>query len=237
MFHKIQTIKQTLFREKLDLLLLTETELNENHDLSLMSIQGYDLLTPPNKVRSRIAAYVKTNLKYQLNNSNQNVETISITINELKVLGIYRTFLLPNHNNATDQMRDIIDEIDDHDIVLGDLNLDSNKKGISSYRYSNIYELWSSKMESSNLRQVNDRPTWYRIVNNIIRESCLDHIYVKPQITKFELIQKTSSSDHDLLGIKLGDFSPKKSFSSTFYVRKWSQYSPNLVQNECEKID
>jgi len=236
MFHKVDIIKQTIYRENLDLLLLNETEINESHDTQYLKIPEYDLVTPLNKTNTRIAAYIRSDKNYKILCSNVKLDTISIQIEEIKILGIYRAYKLPNHDNYTDQMSELILEVNTHDIVMGDLNLDSNKRNINTYRYSNIYTMWQNEIENKNLNQINHQNTWTRTINGRVQESCLDHIYVKEQFIEAEFFQKTTTSDHDLIGRKLGQVSAKKSYNSDFYVRKWSNYSSTRVIEECNDI-
>jgi len=102
MFNKIQLIKEQLYRESLDVLFLNETEINEKHDQKLMKIEGYDLIIP--NIISRIACYVKNSIKYEQNQSSKNLDTISLNVGNLKILGLYRGFKLINHQNSTEQI-------------------------------------------------------------------------------------------------------------------------------------
>jgi len=191
MFHKIQIIKNIIYSENLDLLLLNETELTENHDQQFLKITGYDLITPMNRTTTRIAGYIKSNLDYEICQSNQRLETISVKISNLKILGVYRGFKIPHHGNFTENMIDLVAEVNNHDVILGDFNLDSNKKGLSSYRFSNINNLWQNEIDAKGFTQINYENTWTRTVNGQIQESCLDHIYIKDTIGDTEFSQKT----------------------------------------------
>jgi len=237
MFHKINQIKHQITRENLDLLFINEAELTEIHDLDLLKIKGFDLVIPPNKKQSRISAYVKSNLVYSVNPTNEANETLSITIGSLKILGLYREFKLKNHANFTSQIQSLIMEIGHHNIIIGDVNLDSLKVGISTYRFSHLYELWRSKLDNDNFIQINSKPTWSRVVNLRLQESCLDHIYIKTDIYAYNTFQVTTTSDHDLVGIELGSFVQELKKPCEVYVRKWSNYNHYNINNELSKIN
>jgi len=235
-FHKINLIKDHINREKLDILMLNEAEISVSHDLNLFKISGFELVTPNNRNVTRIAAYIRDDIKFVLNQTNPNLDTISLTIGEYKILGVYRGFKLSTHATFTDQINDLRNEIADHNIIIGDLNLDHNKRDISSYRFSNIYGIWSEEINAKDLIQVNNQNTWSRTVAGELQESCLDHIYLRTDIVDFEIFQKVTTSDHDLIGLKIGSVNITHSKSAEFYVRRWKSYNKDLVVQECSKI-
>jgi len=195
----------------LDILIITEAEIKPHHDFEILNIPNYQLMTPNMRSNTRIMAYVKTKLKPTLNRTNDNLETISLTINHIKILGVYRQFKLTHHRNSTDQIVDLCREVEDHDVIIGDLNLDYNKKNIATYRFTNIYEKWLETVTSKELVQVNDKNTWFRKVNDSILESCLDHIYLKFGKFNFEVFQEETTSDHALIGVLLGNQKKQRS--------------------------
>ena len=46
-----------------------------------------------------------------------------------------------------------------------------------NYRYENLFNDFDSVFDGINLIQMVEFATWSRTVNNIVRESLLDHIY------------------------------------------------------------
>jgi len=180
---------------------------------------------------TRIAAYISNKTTFKVNNTNNNLETISITVNDKKLLGVYRQFKLIHHNNATDHLREICEEFMDHDIIIGDLNLDFKKKDLSSYRFSNLYDILGSKLTEMNFRQINEEITWSRQVNNTTQSSCLDHIYVKMNENNFDVFQIPTTSDHDLVGLKL-DSNFVHYSQETIYIRRWNKYNQYNISEE-----
>jgi len=125
----------------------------------MLIIAGYTLLTPNNRSTTRIAAYIKQDIEFTLNKTNQNLETLSITIDKFNILGIYRPFKLMHHDNYTSQVDELKREIKEHNIVLGDLNFDYLRKGNSSYKFSNLYNAWLEEIDTKNFIQVNSDVT------------------------------------------------------------------------------
>ena len=64
----------------------------------------------------------------------------------------------------------------------GDFNLDTKKKNLSNYSMKNYFESLDAIFEPLNLIQMVNFPTWNRVADNAIRESTIDHIYVKKPI-------------------------------------------------------
>ena len=71
-----------------------------------------------------------------------------------------------------------LDRLHRRRLVLGDFNLDYSLKNNVDYRYANMYNDFDDVFSNVNLIQMVEFPTWSRIVNNVLRESILDHIYL-----------------------------------------------------------
>ena len=62
---------------------------------------------------------------------------------------------------------------------MGDFNLDENKRHSVDYRYKNLFDLQNETFDALNLIQLVEFPTWQRVINNVKKESTLDHLYVQ----------------------------------------------------------
>ena len=63
-------------------------------------------------------------------------------------------------------------------ILLGDFNLDEKLKFNPEYSHAAYYNELNSTINSYGLVQLVTFNTWERIVNNTLKQSILDHIYV-----------------------------------------------------------
>ena len=63
-------------------------------------------------------------------------------------------------------------------MLLGDFNLDSGMGDRQDYSYKVPLELLSNFALENNLLNIVKFNTWKRIVNGVIKQSCLDHIYL-----------------------------------------------------------
>ena len=61
---------------------------------------------------------------------------------------------------------------------MGDFNLDYSQKDNLNFRYKNMFEDLDAKLSDKNLIQIIDFPTWSRLINNVLKESILDHVYL-----------------------------------------------------------
>ena len=96
--------------------------------------------------------------------------------------------------------------------------------------YSNFYFSSSEfdKLSDLDLIQLVECNTWSRIVNNILRESLLDHIYVNdPTICNDVTTLKPCFGDHMLVMVELN---LSKLPASRVFSRDWRKYSISSPQ-------
>ena len=75
-------------------------------------------------------------------------------------------------------------------MILGDFNLDYSHRNNVNYRYDNMFNDFDDVFDNLNLIQMVEFKTWSRVVNNVLRESIIDHIYVSDP-TMFIDLQST----------------------------------------------
>ena len=63
-------------------------------------------------------------------------------------------------------------------IIVGDFNLDYPQKDNINYRYGNMFQDFNEILSENNLHQIAEFPTWSRIINYVLKESTLDHVYL-----------------------------------------------------------
>ena len=106
---------------------------------------------------------------------------------------------------------------------MGDLNLDDSKRNDPNYRNKSFFEIMSPIIDQNNLMQIVTFPTWQRVVNNNLRFSTLDHIYIKDptQITNLNSINPIIG-DHHMIMFTLNEIPnpPKETIK-----RNWKYYS------------
>ena len=85
-------------------------------------------------------------------------------------------------------------------VLLGDLNLDYNKRFDVNYTRESLFELFDSKLGELNLLQLVKFDTWSRQVGLVLRSSLLDHVYVNNVgLIKNITHSKSCFGDHELI--------------------------------------
>ena len=120
-------------------------------------------------------------------------------------------------------------------ILLGDFNLNFAKKLDINYSHVRYFDDFELILYDKNLIQLIEFPTWSRIVNNVLLESILDHIYVKdPTLVSGIQSTKPLFGDHLLVSItvRLEKGEPEISMR-----RDWRKYSKELLLGELSLVD
>jgi uncharacterized protein YkuJ len=173
---------------------------------------------------------------------------ISITQNNktIQLASIYRAFKLSSNKTHKEEFADQLKVIkgfienEKASLIIGDLNLDYNKKGLLSYNHHAMFTQLDELENEMNLSQLVNFNTWRRIVNGELRTSLLDHVYenVHGLVENISAIS-TSTSDHTPLLIEVAIKICHKVETKT--VRDWSKYSKekllDLLSKERWDID
>ena len=115
-------------------------------------------------------------------------------------------------------------------VILGDLNLDYNKRFDMSYQRKDYFELFEDYLGELNLLQLVTFDTWSRMVGLTLRSSLLDHIYVN-NVTLINNVKHLNPcfGDHKLI---MADLCIGKPVLNKSFIRDWRQYTKeSLCQN------
>jgi hypothetical protein len=193
-----------------------------------------EIETSSGKRRSMI--YVRNTIQYERhhNKEQENSHVILISIIEsnktIQLAAVYRAFKLSSNQTHKEEFADQLKIIkgflqnDKASLVLGDLNLDYNKKGLLSYNHHAMFTQLEELESEMNLSQLVKFNTWRRVVNGVLKTSLLDHVYenIHGLVENIDEISK-STSDHTPLLI---DVTLKICHKvETKVVRNWSAYS------------
>ena len=108
-------------------------------------------------------------------------------------------------------------------ILLGDLNLDYNKRFDVNYQRRYLFDLFEEKLGGLNLLQLVSFDTWSRLVGLALRSSLLDHIYVKNvDIIRDIIHDKPCFGDHELIVAHCRIVRPEKKM---LHRRDWRSYT------------
>ena len=99
------------------------------------------------------------------------------------MINLYRSFKPQNNVNAREkfkyQLLLIKNEMTVNTLIFGDFNLDYKKLHDVNYSRRNLFDDFENNLELLELVQLVKFITWSRRVGNVLRESILDHVYVK----------------------------------------------------------
>ena len=234
--YKLKQVEEIIRKNKIDIICLQEVELSHEDDLTLMEINGYTMEIERSSEKRRSMMYISNSIQYERHHTkekeNSHVILISIMENNkiIQLASVYRTFKLSSNKTHKEEFADQLQVIreflqnDKASLVIGDLNLDYNKKGLLSYNHHAMFTQLEELESEMNLYQLVKFNTWRRIVNGELRTSLLDHVYENVHGLVENIAEiSTSTSDHTPL---LVDIAIKICHKvETKVVRNWSAYS------------
>ena len=233
---KLSIIRELLNENNIDILCVQEAEIKSDENLDDYQIMNYCLEaeTVTASYKMRTIMYIRSNISYRRLNAMERPDSHLIAIKLLKtrvvITSLYRTYQLTVHQDHVTAFKEQISALDvilqqeNKLIILGDFNLDQNKRSDPSYHHSRLYELWGELENTHQLVQHVNFTTWMRMDRGNLRTSLLDHIYTNDH----DLIESVSEltsivSDHSpvlsTLAIK-HENQPKEIWS-----RNWKDYT------------
>ena len=234
--NKKELIKRLIDEETIDILCLQETELVKNLDHNLMSFPGYVYESETNDTCSRVGCFLNSKISYvrrmDLEGVNSHLIVLDVKTNKnLRIINVYRNFNPTPQQSPFDFFKNQVDLIsgayNNNTILLGDFNLDWNKKGLVNYPFKRYFEYMEEKLSNRNLVQIVSLPTWSRFVNGTLRESLIDHIYISDLTLATDLYSvKPIFGDHLLL---LCSIESNKNKETNSVKRSWTKYNKTVL--------
>ena len=190
---------------------MQETEVSGDINTNELMTSGYRLELESNSIKSRVGFYITKNLNYirrnDLEGLNSNVIIIDVAGDStLRIINVYRTFTTKAGESQQSKFRyqlSIIRKAIEKNVkfmILGDFNLDYSHRNDVNYRYENMFNDFDDAFDDINLIQMVEFKTWSRVVNNVLRESIIDHIYVTDPTMLIDLQSaKPCFGDHLLI--------------------------------------
>ena len=242
--HKKNTVKNYVLEKNVDICCMQEVDIPNDFPGDLMSFPGYKIEIENNTVKSRVATYIKNSIKYTRNTvlegTNSNLQIIDIEQEpKLRIINIYRSFNpqggVKQREKFKYQLQLIKAAITENIIVVGDFNVDDGKRLELGYTHSNYFTDIDDTFAEYNFIQMIDFATWSRTVNNVVKESILDHLYVR-DATKISNINscKPCFGDHLLICFEV---CTKAHEQIEFQKRDWRKYSKVALCQKLEEVD
>jgi hypothetical protein len=237
-------VKQTLLAEQIDVCCMQETEIKDNYPVELLTFPGYTIEVESNDVKSRVGFYINDQIKFtrrkDLEGMNSNLIIIDIIQNKpVRLINIYRSFRPQDNVTPREkfkyQLGLVKNAMNLSTILVGDFNIDYNKKFDVNYVHKNLFADFDETLSNFGLAQLINFPTWSRLVENTLKSSILDHLYSTDctQISNINSIKPTFG-DHMLVSfeIKLSKNPPINCIK-----RDWRKYSKENLSSALSMLD
>ena len=237
-----------LRREKIDICCLQEIEIASDFPVVALSSQDYIFESETNDVKSRTGVYIRSNINYErrrdLEGSNNGIIIIDFhSHKQYRLVNLYRVFNPQNGRTQIENFQaqlDIIQNAMSNDsnknvLITGDFNLDDSKRYSLNYHNHNLFSKLHEKFDPLGLVQLVNFPTWERRVDNVIKNSILDHLYVKDCMLISNISPvSTEIGDHLLVTFSLigQPINPKTSLK-----RSWINYSKEALLAELSEVN
>ena len=245
---KKEYVLNTLRQENIDICLLQEVDIPRDYPTNILSSKDYKLEVEKSTVKSRCAILIKNNIDYT---RREDLESIDLSLcvidvngsENWRIINCYRLFNPPNNQSQSEHFALQLERINDilsnpngrKIIIAGDFNLDEDNRYSTSYRYKNLFNIQNAIFDNHHLIQIVEFHTWQRVINNVIRKSILDHVYVKDPTHVFNLYSiEPLVGDHKLI---IFEILHKHEPAKVILKRNWQQYSPISLLNELASTD
>ena len=246
--NKKDYIYETLSSKNIDICALQEINLQKDYPEQLLTNKDFKIEIELNTRKARSAILINNRVNYQrrhdleVNDSHIVIIDVNSSPN-YRIINIYRSFNPPNSlsqktafKNQLQIIKLAIESAQNREIlVLGDFNLDDAKHNAIDYRCRDLFGDLDDVFDELNLIQMVHFPTWQRIVNNELRNSTLDHIYVKnPLIIKNINCFTPMIGDHLLIiSTIMGKLEPPIITKK----RNWKSYDRNMLVTKLSTLN
>ena len=232
--YKLNYVKELLTKNSIDILCIQEAEISDDANVNLLEIPEYNIelenVTGSNTIRT--VMYIRSSVHYRRHDGleKSNAHIILITCQDLGIASLYRTYKLTEHDShqiAFEEQMDVLSSFfakHKNYMVLGDFNLDENKRDDNSYHLARLYSKWKTFEDDQQLVQLVNFNTWCRQIQGQIQQSCLDHVYTNCVDVVEEIDELSISiSDHTPVMVRLAI--SKQQYSKKMWIRQWQNYS------------
>ena len=203
--YKLRQVEEIIKKNDIDIICLQEVELTDEIDLTLVELDGYNMEIESGQGKKRTMLYIRNTIKYERHEDKEkpNTHIILISIKEnnkvVQLASIYRTYKLTTRNTHKEEFIDQLEIVKNFlsngnpSVLLGDMNLDYNKKGHLNYNHHALSTLLDELENGCGLTQLVKFNTWRRIIKGELKTSLLDHVY-ENEAGLVENIEEISSS-------------------------------------------
>ena len=241
---KKELVQRYIQENNLDVCCVQETEIDKNFNEELLTFPGYSLEVEKNGIKRRVAIYVRNTLNYrrrvELEGTNRHLVIVDVLgRTELRIITIYRTFKPQDNITAREnfelQLNLIKESCTKECIILGDFNIDHAMKYDITYANKHLFADFENSLSHLGLFQHVNFSTWSRMVNGVLRESVLDHVYSKnpTSLSNLKAIRPVFG-DHMLITF---DYAITQDSPNEIWKRDWRLYSKTKLCDVLRTFD
>ena len=246
--NKKDYVYETLKLNQIDICAIQEVEILKDYPENLLTEKNYSIEIELFTVKARTAFIIKCDTNYQRRVDLEQADTSVIIIDvnlghNYRIINVYCSFNPPNGQSQTEAFKNQLQIIKNaietaqgrEIIILGDFNLDESKHNAVDYPRKDLFEELDNVFDPLNLIQLINFPTWQRIVNNELKESTLDHIYVNNPLIINQLSNiKPLIGDHLFIYFTiLGQLEPP----AITLKRDWRHYDKNVLVQRLSNVN
>ena len=244
LFHKKDYVRTQLYENNIDILTLQETELSPELRLDNLQIKGYSIEVENNNKKRRVAIYVKNSISYKrridLEKENMHIVILDVEISPpVRIITIYRTFNPQGGNTPRENFREQLNIINNattaSTILLGDFNLDENKRHLVDYNQRQLFQDLEELIGHHQYVQHVKEATWERVIQDQVKNSVLDHIYCTDNtIVDSVLYKDTIYGDHKMVILCTSNELIERDFK--IRRRNWKTYSVDVLIQSLNQV-
>ena len=240
--NKKEEVRRMIQDNNIDILCMQEIEIPKDFPIQMLTFKGYQFENENNNIKSRCGMYISNNISYVRRNDleTEGIHAMIIDIkdvNKTRIINVYRSFNPQNNQTQREHFDSLLENLKSNantkTIILGDFNLDYRKRFDINYSHKNYYLALNESLQD--FMQIITFPTWSRTVNNVNRESIIDHVYIQDPTSIFNLAECTPTfGDHKLIKFSI---STGKNESKITFKRNWKNYNKEILISELSKVD
>lgn len=236
--NKKDLVVDDLINNDISICCMQETELSENLPTDILNSKFFYFEPEKSTIKKRVGVYINEKLSYNriidLEENNRHVIIIDLNLDVVyRVISLYRSFRPLDQLSTIEffrcQMAIVEKNITHRTIILGDFNLDLGGRYRADYTHRHIYNVLNDFLDRNWFYQMVNFPTWSRIINNVKKESTLDHIYVSDP-TFVNSCSSWSPLFGDHLVVAVEHTSKNVNTTKTIY-QDWRSYTPTKLIN------
>ena len=147
--NKKDLVKELLLKEKIDISCVQETDIIKDYPISLLTFPGFSLELEKNDLKALVGVYLNSRVKYKRRNDLEGINSHLVVIDILdnkhtRLINIYRSFNPQESISPREKFKQQLELIrlamTHETIILGDFNIDFNKRFTVDFVHRRLFE-------------------------------------------------------------------------------------------------